>query len=124
MADSLEKELKEMARRAAQLGRLAFAIEFPDEATKRMAYAIEYGHMEGSTMVPPKPFMRAAKEAHESEWNALLEKAGADFVKGGHGIPVDAIGKTVALRMEDDYKSSALAYGVPSDVRSGLTVTW
>lgn len=124
MEDSLEQELKDMARRAAQLELLDFAIGFPDEATERMAYAIEYGHRVDNTIVPPKPFMRATKEAHESEWNELLEKLGADFVEGGHGLTIDDIGMEVAGRMEDDYKDSALTYGVPSDIYSGLTVTW
>lgn len=113
-----------MAKRAAQLESLDFSIEFPDEETEKMAYAIEYGHRVNNTIIPPCPFMRSTRELHESEWDNLLEKLGADFVEGEHGLTVDDVGRAVAERMEDDYKDSALTYGVPTDIYDGLTVTW
>lgn len=113
-----------MARRAAQLKSLEFSLEFPDEDTTKMAYAIEYGHRINNTIVPPCPFMRATRNTHSSEWNDLLEKLGKKFVECGYGMSLDDVAEPVAERMEDDYKDSAITYGVPTDIYDGLRVVW
>lgn len=119
---SFEDEIKAMEKRAAQIGSLDFALEFADKDMERKANAIEYGHRINNTIVPPKPFMRATRELHESAWAKLLDEYGSRYIEGGYGVTLEAVVAAVSGRMEDDYRSSALSYGIPDDICSGLRI--
>lgn len=106
---NLSQAIKQAERISAEVGFLSSATYENGEKVAMVAAQNEYGNL--SKHIPPRPFMRPAKNKNVTVWNATFQRAIKQGLRSGN---LKSAFDIVSLQVVGDIKKSIVAVTKPA----------